>query len=104
MPPSPPRGRLRPMKNTTRFIVIGLIALLGVSLVGAAFAHRCVVIRGTNGDNALTGTPRADKFFAKRGNDTVSALEGRDHVFAGPGNDSVDGGPGNDHIFVVFGN
>ena len=70
------------MNNTPRLIALGLIAVLGLSLVGAAYAHRFVVIRGTNGDNVLTGTPRADKIFAKRGNDTVNALQWRDHVFA----------------------
>ncbi len=55
------------MKNKTRLTVFGLMALLALSVVGAAVAHRYVVIRGTNGDNVLTGTPRADKIFAKRG-------------------------------------
>ena len=92
------------MTHKTRFTVLGLMSLLALSVVGAAVAHRYVVIRGTNGDNVLTGTPRADKIFAKRGNDTVTALSGHDLVFAGPGNDSVDGGPGRDRIFGGYGN
>jgi len=64
------------------------------------------VIKGTTGDDILTGTPGADNFAALDGNDNLSGRGGADIFNAGAGNDkinvidlnfaSVDGSSGND--------
>ena len=93
--------------------VILLAALAALTLTATAFAARAVVIRGTNGNDTLTGTPANDIVFARAGDDQVSTLDGNDHVFGAAGNDSIDlgggndrarGGPGNDTILGGNGN
>jgi len=93
--------------------VVLLAALAALTLTATAFAARAVVIRGTNGNDTLTGTPANDIVFARAGDDQVSTLDGNDHVFGAAGNDSIDlgggndrarGGPGNDTILGGNGN
>ena len=87
-----------------KWIGIGLVALLALTVVGVAAAHQVSKIKGTPGDDQLTGTPSADVIVARAGNDTVSALDGNDRVFGNQGNDSVDAGPGNDRVHGGGGN
>jgi Ca2+-binding RTX toxin-like protein len=88
--------------NKLRFLI--LVGLLGLIVVSAAAARHIVVIRGTHGDDALTGTPSRDLILAKAGNDAVSGLGGNDRIFAGWGDDVADGGIGNDRIIGGPGN
>lgn len=53
-------------------------------------------IDGTEGDDALFGTPYADLIDAKGGNDTVSGRAGDDTILGGAGEDWLEGGLGND--------
>jgi len=56
------------------------------------------VIRGTAGNNRITGTLRADQIFAAGGDDVVDALPGNDCVDLGTGADTGEGGSGNDSM------
>ena len=81
-------------------------------LVTAALSLAAPAMRGTNGDDTLTGTDSRDRIRAYAGNDriaagkdndTIEAGPGRDLVFSGYGDDTVNGGPGNDLIFAQRG-
>ncbi len=102
------------MTKKIRFGALTLVALVALSIVSAAIAHRVVVIKGTNNGETLTGTPGHDLILARAGDDTVNAGDGNDRVFGmrdndtlngeggndrmrgGPGNDTLNGGEGND--------
>jgi len=93
--------------------VILFAALAALTVSAAAYGAQRVVIRGTNGNDTLTGTTGWDVIFARAGDDQVNALDGNDHVFGAAGNDSIDlgggndfarGGPGNDTIVGGDGN
>jgi len=53
-------------------------------------------ISGTNRNDVLTGSERANAIFAYNGDDELYGLEGNDWVDGGPGNDFLHGGPGMD--------
>jgi Ca2+-binding RTX toxin-like protein len=74
-------------------VITGLVAL--TALVGVAVA---APIKGTDGNDTLTGTERHDVIKAYAGNDTVNALGGFDVVRSGDGNDTADGGDGHDYM------
>ncbi len=71
-------------------VVVGAAALVVASLAMAARVH------GTDGNDTLNGTNRADVIAALAGDDTVNALGGRDLIYGGPGNDTIDAGNGVD--------
>jgi Ca2+-binding RTX toxin-like protein len=73
-----------------------LVVTLG-ALVLAAPAW-AAVIDGTDGDDALVGTSRADVVHARAGNDTVTALGGADRVYGEDGVDTLRGGDGRDEL------
>ena len=77
----------------SRSLLIALLAAL--ALPGLALAAN---VKGTSGDDTLTGTPNADRIFGKAGNDKIDGLAGNDRLFGGRGNDTVNGGDGNDGI------
>jgi hypothetical protein len=52
----------------------------------------------TDSNDVLTGSPQAEYFDLKGGNDTLYAGAGDDIVVAGPGNDTVFGGSGADQM------
>lgn len=66
-------------------------------------------IHGTDGDDFLIGTPKADVIDAGAGNDIVYGRESNDTIYGGEGNDRLAGGDGDDIIFggpgndVIFG-
>jgi Ca2+-binding RTX toxin-like protein len=88
----------------TKLIVIGLVALLGATVVGAAAAHRFITHKGTRGADVLNGSDAVERFFARGGNDVVNALGGNDRIWAGWGNDTVDAGNDNDRVWGGPGN
>ena len=47
---------------------------------------------GTNGDDVIRGTRRADVIVAGAGDDVIEARDGRDLICAGAGNDGIRGG------------
>ena len=70
---------------------------------GKSKVYRCgaksATIIGTNKNNRLKGTKRADVIVALGGNDKVDGRGGNDIICAGSGNDSVVGGPGKDRLY-----
>jgi Ca2+-binding RTX toxin-like protein len=60
-------------------------------------------IRGTAGDDVLTGGDRRDEIFGFDGNDTLRGLAGGDVLRGGPGNDAISGGAGSDEVFGAAG-
>ena len=77
-----------------RTLIVAAVALIAT----AASAFAADSIRGTKGDDALTGTDQADRIFALAGNDTVKAGAGDDRVHGGKGNDTLAGEDGNDKL------
>ena len=75
----------------------------GPSVVCPA-ASSAGAIRGTAGNNRITGTLRADRILAAGGNDVVDALPGKDCVDLGTGTDRGEGGSGNDSMAGGRGN
>jgi Ca2+-binding RTX toxin-like protein len=56
-------------------------------------------IRGTDGDDTLTGTSGSDSIYGGDGNDTLSGLGGNDLFFGGDGGDTIYGGSGDDTLW-----
>jgi Ca2+-binding RTX toxin-like protein len=79
-----------------RAIVLGLAVLGALALVTVAAADR---IKGTPGNDVLTGTERHDLIAGLAGDDQISALGGGDILFGNRGNDTISGGDGIDVIF-----
>ncbi|MCA1476157.1 tandem-95 repeat protein [Bradyrhizobium sp. NBAIM08] len=63
-----------------------------------------MIITGTNGNDAITGTAGGDLISSGNGNDTINGAAGNDIIDAGNGNDTVNGGAGLDLIFGRNGN
>jgi len=82
-------------------IVAGAIAL--TLLLTAVAALAAPVMKGTGGDDTLTGTDNRDHIRALSGADTVDAKAGRDLVNAGRGKDTVQAGAGRDIVLAGFG-
>ncbi len=87
---------------------------------GAAFTHmisNVEHVRGSNGNDLLTGSALDDRLDGRNGNDTLVGGEGdddliggtseddlRDVIYGGGGNDNIDGGYGNDELRGDAGN
>jgi Ca2+-binding RTX toxin-like protein len=54
---------------------------------------------GTSGNDALTGSSRADQLFAFEGDDSLAGLAGDDTLLGDAGNDSYAGGTGDDFVY-----
>lgn len=67
-------------------------AIPAPAVVGTSF------LKGTSGNDVLTGSPFADVIDCGAGNDRVRGLGGNDVIKCGGGNDVVDGGAGNDKL------
>ncbi len=79
-----------------KVLVFSLVALLAAAVVGVALAAK---IKGTPGNDTLSGTEQHDRAALLAGNDVFNALGGPDFVRGGPGDDTIDGGDGFDWIF-----
>lgn len=53
-------------------------------------------LKGSDGDDTLTGCATADVISGLGGADTISGLDGNDTINGGDGNDTLDGGAGDD--------
>jgi Ca2+-binding RTX toxin-like protein len=74
---------------------------LGFALAALVFAAvaMAATMRGTQGNDNITGSGGPDKIIAKKGNDTVNALGGDDRVSGGRGTDTLNGDDGNDSLW-----
>ncbi len=59
---------------------------------------RGVRLKGTNGDNVLTGTEGNDELEGGKGDDLLAGLGGNDELEGGKGDDRLLGGDGNDRL------
>ena len=75
------------MRKTT--LAAFVVTLLLVALVLTGGVALAATIKGDNGPNTLTGTPRADLIRGYGGNDNITGGKGVDRIYAGPGNDYV---------------
>ncbi|MBM3599542.1 MAG: tandem-95 repeat protein [Alphaproteobacteria bacterium] len=55
-------------------------------------------VRGSTGNDRLSGTSRGDDLEGRQGDDTLFGLDGSDDIHGGQGNDLADGGSGNDRL------
>ena len=60
---------------------------------------RVVIIRGTRGDDTLTGSEKRDFIVARAGNDIVSGEGARDFLFGQRGDDQLSGDAGSDYAW-----
>ena len=74
--------------------------MLAALVAFMALPALAVNVVGTNGNDSLRGSPRADKIDGRAGNDRMLGLAGNDTLIGGPGRDYIDGGPGNDTLLV----
>ena len=63
-----------------------------------------VTLKGTKGDDVLTGTSRNDKLDGGKGDDRLFGLAGDDKLDGGKGDDALDGGAGHDLLIGGRGN
>jgi len=61
-------------------------------------------IKGTDGDDVLTGDDKNNHIDGKDGNDEIYGLAGNDHLDGGDGDDFLSGGEGNDQLQGKDGN
>ena len=85
------------LSSKTFLATLGATALLGGTAVGAG------AIRGTDGNDTLTGTEHRDRIHGRAGDDTIDALGGPDVVHGGRGDDTVRGGAGRDLLWAQAG-
>lgn len=57
-------------------------------------------IRGTDGNDILTGTNDGDTIIGGKGNDTLTGLDGVDAIYGDDGADIIDGGDGDDYLYA----
>jgi Ca2+-binding RTX toxin-like protein len=77
-----------------KLFLVGVVAIFALAATTAFAAN----IRGTHGNDTLTGTPNADRISGHGGNDTIDGLAGDDVLRGGTGNDTINGGDGNDKL------
>src|SRR6476620_3524965 len=85
-------------------VTMGLLMVAGLVWAAIALADDITckngkTCNGTQFDDQITGTSKANGIKAKAGNDSTYAGKGNDTVDAGDGNDYVEGGKGDDKIF-----
>jgi DNA-binding beta-propeller fold protein YncE len=71
----------------------------GIAVAPPICRGQPATIMGTDGNDALTGSPFPDVIATLGGRDTVDAAEGDDVVCAGAGRDRAAGGSGRDRLF-----
>ncbi len=102
----------------TLLLGLALAAYFAVAAVGAedgaapmCDGHRATIV-GTDGDDVIQGTEKADviwggpgddKIYGGLGNDIICGGPGDDLIHGGRGNDWIDGGAGTDRVFGDLG-
>ena len=75
-----------------------------VSIEGLIGSRHDDDLRGTAGNNLLSGGDGFDRLYGEAGNDTLIGANGNDHLYGGSGNDRLEGGDGADWIVPDAGN
>ena len=89
MPLSPTLGR--------SLLALGVLLTIALSALPAGAAPPCT-IRGTQGNDVLTGGPGPDVICGRAGDDVLRGLGGDDVLLGGDGADVLEGGAGHDAL------
>jgi Ca2+-binding RTX toxin-like protein len=81
-----------------------LLASVALTVLLASGVALAATFRGTDGDDRIVGTKKADQIFGLGGKDDLEGRGGGDVIHAGPGNDTGSGDSGNDTIYLGPGN
>ena len=87
-----------------KYRALGVAAVTGLALAGAALGATKSVFVGTPGPDTINGTASADVIYGKAGNDSLHGRGGNDVVYGGQGDDTIKGGDGNDVEYGGDGN
>ena len=77
--------------------LVPMISLLFFITSSDNFVY-ALVMRGTQGNDNLSGTPKDDSMEGLRGNDNMARIEGNDAIEGSQGNDILKGSEGNDYL------
>ena len=77
--------------------LVPMISLLFFITASNNFVY-ALVMRGTQGNDNLSGTPKDDSMEGLRGNDNMARIEGNDAIEGSQGNDILKGSEGNDYL------
>lgn len=85
------------------------VAASAITLADFAYASGLNVqvitgIKGTDGNDSLTGTSGSDVILGGLGNDTLTSAGGEDVLYGGAGNDQLNGGSGGSALYGGSGN
>jgi len=84
---------------TLSLVCLALAGAAGASAAEPMAGDRVVcTVEGTNGPDALRGSPGDDIICPEGGDDVVRGLGGDDYVYGGDGDDLISGGAGSDHL------
>ncbi len=56
-------------------------------------------VKGTSGNNTISGNSAANRLEGLEGNDTINGGGGNDRIYGGSGNDTISGGSGADELY-----
>src|SRR5918998_611261 len=95
----PPRKRRWSGKKGECVRRTGLVAAtMAVALLLSTGVALAAAISGTQGNDTLRGTRRADQIYGLNGRDTLKGFAGGDELYGGAGLDRLVGSGGNDEI------
>jgi hypothetical protein len=92
-------GRIRGISTSGVTMIRVLAVATTTALVVTSTVALAKTLRGSNGNDTLVGTPRADVIYAFAGDDDIYGGAGNDRLSGGTGKDHLWGGNGNDTIF-----
>ncbi len=95
---------LRDGKVAVCYTLVGDEGIIKLAILDAAPLVQPEVIRGTDGDDVLTGTRDSDRILGLGGNDDIRGNDGDDTIEGGAGNDVMRGNDGDDIIKGGAGN
>lgn len=81
-----------------------LLATMALTVLLASGVALAATFRGTDGNDTIVGTEKADQIFGLGGKDDLEGRGGGDVIHAGPGIDRGSGEDGNDTIYLGPGN
>lgn len=83
--------------------ILAMVFLVVVLSAGAALAASPLSITGTNGDDQIKGTSRAEDIFGLKGDDEITDGLGVDTVHGGRGADNLIGYGGDTSVDYFYG-
>ena len=90
-----------PVDANDRFIQGSMLAD-AIDLSSDTSSTTRYLVRGSTGNDTITGHAGRDAIHGEGGNDSIDAGDGNDRVFVGGGTDTVSGGEGNDKLVLTL--